>query len=304
MVSTIVAAQGPDQGNGFLGLPVPRIESSVMTSQVDRELAGELAAFLRARRERAEPLPGRARPRRTPGLRREEVAELAGVSVDYVVRLEQGRGLHPSPEVLDALARTLQLSADERRYLFDLARQRLPEQPAGEELGTARLVRDLSPLPALVQDQRFDIQAWNPEMAAMMPGLAAAAPEGRNAIDLCLSPAMTSYYEDWDDIVRQGIADLRAAWAASPDDTVLAEKIARWRATSPDFARLWELRDVRVNARGTKRIVHPVAGRMTIAYEVLNPLGGRTERLVIYRAADAASQAALDGLTRGLRAAG
>ncbi|HEY2203035.1 MAG TPA: helix-turn-helix domain-containing protein [Pseudonocardia sp.] len=145
-----------------------------MTGTVDTHR--ELAVFLRTRRERLDPaevpLPTRGRVRRTPGLRREEVAELAGVSVDYVVRLEQGRGPRPSAEVLDALAGALRLTADERAYLFDLARQRSASPgPAGDRVADSvcRLPRDLSPLPAMVLNHRFDILAWNPEMAALMP---------------------------------------------------------------------------------------------------------------------------------------
>ena len=158
-----------------------------MTGTVDANR--ELAVFLRTRRERLRPkdvaLPERGRARRTPGLRREEVAELAGVSVDYVVRLEQGRGLRPSPEVLDALADALRLSGDERAYLFDLAQQRPSgarrtfEQAADP---VARLVRDLSPLPCMLLNHRFDILAWNDEMSALMLDLEAVPAPQRNAL--------------------------------------------------------------------------------------------------------------------------
>ncbi len=288
-----------------------------MSAEVTRELAGELAAFLRTRRERLDPadvaLPGHGRGRRrTPGLRREEVAELAGVSVDYVVRLEQGRGLNPSPEVLDALAGALRLSDDERTYLFDLARQRPTTRAAvdpDEALraagpsGMAQLVRDLSPLPAILVDHRFDVHASNPEMAALVPGLRDAGPgRRRNVIELCLlNPAMRGFYPDREQILREGIADLRAAWATRPDDAELAGMIAGWRSDDADFARLWELRDVQVNSRGDKRLCHPVGGPLTVSYQVLHDA---THRLTVYRAADAASQVVLDRITRGLQAVG
>ena len=185
----------------------------------------ELAAFLRTRRERLAPhdveLPQGRRPRRTPGLRREEVAALAKVSVDYVIRLEQGRGLRPSPEVLEALARALRLSIDERAYLFDLAqkrqvsgRQRTVQAPT-ESL--ARLVRDLSPLPSMLVNHRLDILAWNPEMAALMVDFCTLPDKQRNTMWLCmLYPPLCDFYRDRERVVRERIADLRAAWAAHP----------------------------------------------------------------------------------------
>ena len=139
------------------------------------DVTQELAAFLRTRRERLDPrdfgLPARRQARRTPGLRREEVAELAGVSTDYIVRLEQARGLRPSAEVVEALARALRLTPDERAYLFGLARQR---PRSADKLATtaepllARLVADLSPLPAMLMNHRYDILAWNSEMARLL----------------------------------------------------------------------------------------------------------------------------------------
>lgn len=267
----------------------------------------ELAAFLRTRRERLSPgdvaLPRRGRLRRTPGLRREEVAELAGVSVDYVVRLEQGRGPRPSPEVLDGLSRALRLDEDERAYLFALTDRR----PTGGRRGPtpaavplARLVDDLSPLPAMLMDHRFDILAWNPEMAALMSvDLDALPHDRRNALWLCmLHPDLRDFFRDRERLTREAIADLRVTWAAHPDDAELAALVGELLAESEEFARLWELRDVRVNGRGLKPLLHPRVGPLTIEFEVLTPLQPPDQRLVVYRAADAPSQAALDALSR------
>lgn len=265
----------------------------------------ELAAFLRTRRERLAPadvgLPARSR-RRTPGLRREEVADLAGVSVDYVIRLEQGRGLRPSPEVLEALARALRLSEDERGYLFDLARQRpvRSRRPTGQAAPSlAQLVQDLSPLPAMLIDLRFDVLAWNPEMAALMLDFGALPPEERNVLLVCLlDPRLQEFYGDRDRAIREGIADLRAAWAANPQDAGLAALVEELLTRSSEFARLWALRDVKVNGRGHKPLRHPEVGPLTVAYEVLAPLQDPDQRLIIYRAADPASQVALDGIAQ------
>jgi transcriptional regulator with XRE-family HTH domain len=228
---------------------------------------------------------------------------LAGVSVDYVVRLEQGRGLHPSTSVLDALARALRLSDDERGYLFDLAGQRPspPRRPVRAERpasSLARLVEDLSPLPAMLIDHRFDILAWNREIAALMLDFG-RLPEGRrNTLWLCLMhPALREFYRDRELVIRECIADLRAACAADPDDAALTDLVATLTSQSEEFARLWALRDVKVNGRGHTRLLHPTAGPLTIEFEVLAPMQDPHHRLVVYRAADSASQAALDALT-------
>ncbi len=261
----------------------------------------ELAAFLRTRRERLTPaevgLPERRR-RRTPGRRREEVAELAAVSIDYVVRLEQGRGLRPSADVLEALARALRLSDDERRYLFDLAGQRpaRPRQTTGEASASlVRLVQELSPLPCMLIDHRFDILAWNPEIAELMLDFGALPPEHRNALRVCiLDPRMREFFRDREHTIREGIADLRASWAARPDDVALGALVDELLSASDEFARLWAQRDVKVNGRGRKPLWHPEAGALTVEYEVLSPLQDPDQRLVVYRAADPDSQTALD----------
>ncbi|RZQ63037.1 helix-turn-helix domain-containing protein [Amycolatopsis suaedae] len=272
-----------------------------MSTTVDS--AQELAAFLRTRRQRLAPgevgLPEHRRARRTPGLRREEVAKLAGVSVDYVVRLEQGRGLRPSPEVLDALAGALRLSDDERLYLFDLVRQRPAYRPrkADEAGPLAQLVHDLSPLPAMVMNHRQDILAWNREMTGLMLDFGELPESQRNGMWLCmLHPRFREFYLDRELMIREGIADLRATWAAHPDDTALAELVEELRGGSPEFDRLWAQRDVQVRARGDKRLLHPVAGELTVRFEVLASLQDPDQRLIIYRAADPASQVALDAI--------
>ncbi|MFD0362925.1 helix-turn-helix domain-containing protein [Nocardia sp. GCM10030253] len=263
----------------------------------------ELAAFLRARRERLAPgdlgLPERRQARRTPGLRREEVAELAGVSIDYIVRLEQGRGLRPSADVLEALSRALRLDTDERAYLFDLAQQRQPDTGKPSTVpapALLMLVEDLSPLPAMLVNHRYDILAWNREMARLIVDFDTLPPGQRNSMWLCLMhPDMREFYADRERIIREGIADLRAAWAAHPDDQVLADLIAEF-IRSEEFARAWDRHDVKVNGRGSKPLRHPVVGPLVVNYEVLMPIQDPDQRIIIYRAADADSQTALDRL--------
>ncbi|MCL7496401.1 helix-turn-helix transcriptional regulator [Streptomyces sp. MCA2] len=274
----------------------------MMTRTVDA--TQELAAFLRARRERLDPhdfaLPSRQQARRTPGLRREEVAELAGVSIDYIVRLEQGRGLRPSANVVEALARALRLAPDERAYLFNLAQQRprnadKPATTAAPQL--ARLVTDLSPLPAMLMNHRYDILAWNGEMARLLLDFDTLPPSQRNAMWLCLMhPEIREFYVDRERVVREGIAHLRAAWAAHPEDRALSDLIAEFAARDEDFARWWAERDIKVNGRGRKVLRHPEAGVIAVHFEVLMPLQDPDQRLVIYRAADEESQSAWDRL--------
>lgn len=274
----------------------------MITSTVD--VPEQLAAFLRTRRERLDPrdfgLPSHGRSRRTPGLRREEVAELAGISVDYVVRLEQARGLNPSAEVVEALARALRLAPDERGYLFGLTRRRPPadDKPAttaGRAL--AALVGDLSPRPAMLVNHRYDVLAWNAQMARLFLDFGALPPPRRNMMWVCLMhPDMRERYVDRERVVREGVAHLRTAWAAHPDDQVLSDLIAECVARDEEFARLWATQDVRVNARGRKALWHPDAGVITVDFETLRPVQDPDQFLVVHRAADDESQAAMDAL--------
>ncbi|MEV7603552.1 helix-turn-helix transcriptional regulator [Kitasatospora sp. NPDC089797] len=268
------------------------------------DVTRELAAFLRTRRERLDPrdfdLPQTRQTRRTPGLRREEVAQLAGISVDYIVRLEQARGLRPSTDVVAALAGALRLTPDERAYLFGLTRQH-PGDAGGSATTAApplaRLVADLSPRPAMLMNHRYDILAWNAEMALLFTDFGALPPARRNAMWLCLMhPGMREVYVDRERTLREGVAHLRAAWAAHPQDRVLTGLITEFIAGDEEFARLWAERDVKVNGRGRKVLRHPEAGAIAVDFETLTPLQDPDQLLVIYRAADDASQAALDRL--------
>jgi transcriptional regulator with XRE-family HTH domain len=266
----------------------------------------ELAAFLRTRRERLDPqdlgLPARRQARRTPGLRREEVAELAGISTDYVVRLEQARGLRPSVDVVEALSAALRLNADERSYLFGLAQQRpigttKPAASAAPEL--AHLVADFSPRPAMLMNHRYDILVWNAEMSRLLLDFDTLPLIERNAMRLCLlHPEIKARYADREHVVRNGIAHLRTAWAMHPDDQALAELIDECIAGDEEFARLWGEQTVKVNGRGFKVMRHPEIGPIALNFELLTSVEDPDQRLLTYRAADDESQVALDRLTR------
>lgn len=222
------------------------------------------------------------------------------MSIDYIVRLEQARGLRPSADVVEALAGALRLSPGERAYLYGLAQQQprsagKPAAVAAEPL--AELIADLSPLPAMLLNHRYDILAWNREMARLLVDFAALPPVQRNAMWLCLRhPELQTFYTDRETVVRQGIAHLRAAWASHPDDAELGSLIAEFLDQDEEFARWWAERDVAVNGRGSKVLRHPEAGELTVRFEVLAPVEDPDQRVLIYRAADEGSRAALNRL--------
>ncbi|MFW6691195.1 helix-turn-helix transcriptional regulator [Streptomyces sp. MAR4 CNX-425] len=252
----------------------------------------ELADFLRRCRARLTPadvgLPQGAR-RRTPGLRREEVAQLAGMSTDHYTRLEQARGSRPSRQMLAAVARGLRLSGDERDHLFHLAGEEPPRARGGTghvRPGLLLLLDRLTDTPAQVVSDRGDVLAQN-AMSLALSGDAAGRPgDGRNLVwRYFTDPAAREFLppEDRDHAARATVADLRATLARRPDDARTAGLVRRLRARSAEFAALWEAHDVAVRRRDVKRFVHPVVGLLELDCEVLlNP--EHDQRLVIYTA--------------------
>jgi transcriptional regulator with XRE-family HTH domain len=250
----------------------------------------ELARFLRSRRARLRPpdvgLP-QAPGRRVPGLRRQEVAQLAGMSIDYYIRLEQGRGPNPSRQVLAALARALMLTADERAYLFRLADE-APPPTAGPSrevpAGILTLLETLTDTPAYVMDARYDILAWNPLATHFIGDLATVPVRDRNVIRWAFTSPRSSV--DWDDpdsaaFARASVADLRAALARYPGDRGIQDLVAELLAASPQFAAMWDEHEVAVRRTVTKRIDHPVAGRIEASCQVLH-IPDTDQRLVLY----------------------
>ncbi|WP_043632297.1 helix-turn-helix transcriptional regulator [Nonomuraea candida] len=255
----------------------------------------ELGDFLRRRREALRPEqvhgvhpPGR-RARRTPGLRREEVAALAGVSTSYYERMEQARGPRPSPEVLAALATALRLTGAEREHLARLAGQvpAAPEAagaPVPEEV--RRLPHRLGPVPAYVVDAREDIVAWNDAAAALITDFARLPAGERNTLrlslrlrgTLCSAPAGAEGAFD-----RQAAAALRTTSARHPGDRALGELVNELAAHSPDFAAGWRSHDVRPRPALRKRLRHPELGELDLERQTLL-LPGTDLRLVMYTA--------------------
>ncbi|MBG0568878.1 helix-turn-helix transcriptional regulator [Actinoplanes aureus] len=254
----------------------------------------QLAEFLRDRRARVKPgdvgLTAGAR-RRTPGLRREEVAGLAGISVDYYARLEQARGPRPSRQVLAALARALRLYDDERAHLYHLAGE-VPAAPPGPSrdvpAGVLHLLDRLDDTPAYVIDVKYDILAWNWMAAALLGDPSTWPADRRNIIwNLFTGEHSAAALTDPQSaaFAAECVADLRAAAAQFPQDPGIHQLIARLRAASPEFVRRWEQLEVCVR-RGTtiKHVHHPVVGDLTLECEVLD-IAGHGQRLIIYGAA-------------------
>ena len=248
----------------------------------------ELAAFLRARRARVSPrdagLPATGR-RRTPGLRRQEVAQLAGMSVDYYIRLEQGRGPHPSRQVLSALARALMLTADERDYLFRMASEVPPQRarPSREITpGIRHLLDSMPTTPAYVVDAAYNILAWNQLATSFIGDLAGHA--DRNMIRwMFRRPPADSI---WDDehvlgFTRATVADLRAGYARYPGDPEIESLVTELLALSPQFAEMWAAHEVEVRGPMLKRINHPRAGLLEFECQVLH-IAETGQRLIAY----------------------
>ncbi|MEV5434706.1 helix-turn-helix transcriptional regulator [Streptomyces sp. NPDC052682] len=238
----------------------------------------ELADFLRRSRARLEPsdvgLAAGAR-RRTPGLRREEVAGLAGMSVDYYTRLEQARGPRPSRQMLTALARALRLTDDERDHLFHLTGEEPPrrETASGHVRPGLLLVLDrLHDTPAQVVTDWSEVLAQNAMAKALVGDLMSRPPGRRNLARLFfLDPAARELFppEDRPEHARGHVASLRAVTAARPDDPRPAALVAELRSRSEEFARLWEEHEVSLRRRNTKCFQHPVVGRLELDCEVL-----------------------------------
>jgi transcriptional regulator with XRE-family HTH domain len=233
----------------------------------------ELAAFVRSRRERLRPeqvgLP-RSRRRRTPGLRREEVAQLAGVGVTWYTWLEQGRDINPSHQVLEAIARTLRFDAHERTHLFTLAGVGggPPVDDCATLFPTARAILDsLEPNPAVVMNARWDVLAYNRVHASFFTDLDGIPSEDRNCIWLAFTdPEWRQVIVDWDEVAGRMVGEYRAAMAEHLDDPSWHSLLERLLDASPEFAARWERHDVRRAESSRKRVRHPELGLLTLDY--------------------------------------
>ncbi|MGW2372231.1 MULTISPECIES: helix-turn-helix transcriptional regulator [Kitasatospora] len=243
---------------------------------VDR---AELAAFLRRWRARIQPadvgLPAGGR-RRTPGLRRQEVAQLAGMSVEYYIRLEQGRGPRPSRQMIGAISRALRLSEDETAHLHHLVGEPpLPPSVMSRDVrpGILHLLDRLDDTPALVCSAARDVLAWNPMAAALLGDFSAVPPGERNLTWRFFTDPESRARYDPDGAARfalRVVADLRAATARYPADSGLRTLVERLHAASAEFRELWARQDVEIRQSTHKRILHPVVGPLDLDCEALH----------------------------------
>ncbi|MER7789073.1 helix-turn-helix transcriptional regulator [Streptomyces sp. NPDC097640] len=258
-----------------------------------------LGDFLRTRRARLRPedvgLVSYGTRRRVPGLRREELAQLAGVSVAYYTRLEQGQSTGASDGVLDAIARALRLSPDEHAHLRNLARPaRAGRRPApraeAARPSTRRLIEAMDGVPALVLTARFDVLAWNPLGHALVAGhLAADGPERpadrpNTQRLLFLDPHTRELYPDWEGEARRAVSTLRIAAGEYPDDRRLAELIGELTMKSGEFAALWSRHPVRKCAFGGKSFHHPLVGPLELTFEMTPLRDSAGQCLLMYGA--------------------
>lgn len=266
-----------------------------------------VAEFLRARRDQLQPadvgLPDNGR-RRTPGLRREEVATLAGVSIDYLVRLEQGRDTRPSPSVIAALADALRLDDGQRRELYTLAMVSQTSElcPSARPLARAvapsvtALLEGLGTTPAFVAGPANDVLAWNDAWGQLVRPLGILDGAVPNvARHVFLHPDARTVYADWVAAADEQVSRLRAATVRWGDDHDLAKLMDELR-TSPAFNERWSIFGATEKRRGTTRIVHPDIGQLRLNYEVLLLADDVDElRLITWLPADDSTAAALAG---------
>jgi transcriptional regulator with XRE-family HTH domain len=241
----------------------------------------EVSEFLRSRRDRITPdqagIIGGGR-RRVSGLRREELAMLAGTSVDYIAKMERGNLAGVSPEVLDSLARALQLDDAETEHLHDLARASSPgtarrrPRPAEPKVRPTllRFLESVTGTPVWVRNERMDYVAGNPLGDALFsPMLEDPSARRNNALWTFFSPAARLYYTDWELGADGIVASLRSAAGRNPHDTRLTALIGELVTRSDDFRYRWARHDVRFHRGGSKRIHHPAVGDLEFAYEAM-----------------------------------
>ncbi|QKZ19192.1 helix-turn-helix domain-containing protein [Streptomyces chartreusis] len=252
----------------------------------------ELSEFLRTRRARLKPedvgLPDYGRHRRVPGLRREELAQLAGVSVAYYTRLEQGNGRNVSAEVLDAIARALRLSDAEHAHLTHLAKpKRHKKKPVArtEQVRPAmlQLLDTIDGVPAYITGRRSDIVAWNGMAAAVFGDWSELPAQERNWARLVfLRPDYRELFVEWDQKAYDIVAFLRMDAGCHPDDPRLSALVGELSVKSEEFRRLWAIHDVKEKSYGVKRLRHRLVGELTLNFESFRLTDGTEQNLITY----------------------
>jgi len=265
---------------------------AVVEQPLDRR--AELSEFLRSRRARLRPedvgLPHFGRHRRVPGLRREELAQLAGVSVAYYTRLEQGNGRNVSAEVLDTIARALRLTDAEHAHLTHLAKPKQHKKkpsarPQQVRPALRQLLDALEGVPAYVSGRRAEILAWNRMAPAVFGDWGELPPQERNWARLVfLSPAYRELYLDWESKAADMVSYLRMDAGCHPDDPKLSALVGELSVKSEEFRRLWATHDVKEKSHGVKRMRHPLVGELTLSYETFKLPDDSEQSLITYHA--------------------
>ncbi len=258
-----------------------------MVKKTSPEQRRELGDFLSSRRARLQPkafgLP--EGPRRTPGLRREEVAVLAGVSVSWYTWLEQGRDIQPSAEALQRIAKVLKLDRVESSHLFALSSREAPTPITDGEVssGLEMLVRAINPIPAYVRNTRLDILAWNDAIAELFVDYGSLQPHERNTLRLLFvyRPYRTLIL-DWEQMARGMISTFRAARAHAQDKAPFDRLVDELSEQSAEFREWWQDTDVKGFDEGSKRLQHPTSGHISFTYVALTPEGRPDLSLVTY----------------------
>jgi transcriptional regulator with XRE-family HTH domain len=256
----------------------------------------EIREFLTSRRAKITPeqagLPTFGSTRRVPGLRREEVALLAGVSVDYYTRLERGNASGVSDTVLEALARALQLDDAERAHLFDLARSTQMSTPRRRRRAQQRIrptvqhmLDAMAGVPAFVRNGRLDIVGVNELGRALYPGhFDSTAQPPNTARFVFLDDRATTFYTDWDRVAHDVVAILRAEAGRDPYDRELSDLVGELSTRSELFRTLWAAHNVRTHDTGLKRIHHPLVGELTLSFEAMELVADPGLTLFVYTA--------------------
>jgi transcriptional regulator with XRE-family HTH domain len=258
-------------------------------NQLEVDRYHELAAFLRNRRARVSPeqvgLPTGTR-RRTPGLRRAEVAQLSGVSPEWYTWLEQGRDIHVSAHVLDRLAGALLLDTNERAHLFLLA---LRQPPPVETFAPTTIsptlhlfLTQLGTMPTCVVDARLNVVAWNAACRVVFGDFATQTAQERNLIWQLFTPSVRQVNEEWEELARVYLAQFRAGYGRFVNDPWWATQIAELSRVSPKFRELWACHDVQSVSEGRKTMHHPLVGELSFDFLWFQTVDSRDLRLLIH----------------------
>ncbi|MGY4929359.1 helix-turn-helix transcriptional regulator [Streptomyces sp. 900105755] len=254
----------------------------------------DLRDFLKTRRSRLAPedigLAADGRRRRVAGLRREEIAKAAGISVDYYTRMEQGRVTGASPEILNALASALRLTEEETEHMHRIAGSNSRRRRAAvqEEAQVVRpvlksMLDSLDGTPAVVMGRGMMVLAWNRAAAALLGDFASMAPEDRNIAKLTfLVPGSRALYANWGVCARENVAYLRLEAGRYPGDPVLTSVVGDLAVRSAEFRTLWAEHPVQDKTSGTKEFHHPIVGDLELSYETLRAADDPRQALVVY----------------------